>query len=118
MHLTEKDMIGENMWEKIKIFFIGVGVAILIAVFYILKKESIARKLQALLLEKYNKENQQLQNKSEKLNTKLVDNKIVAEKYVEKIEKLNKKKEQIDEKTNSLSNDDLVSAIDDWFKSR
>lgn len=108
----------KKFFEKMKVFFVGIGIAILIAVFFIIKKEFIARRLQRLLLDNYNKKSTEIDDKIDKMTDEVVINNKELVKYGKALENLDNKQRKINEKINTLSGDDLVSAVDDWFKSR
>jgi superfamily I DNA and RNA helicase len=107
-----------KLFEKTKYFFIGCGIAILIAVFFVLKKDAVARKLQKLLMENYNKKAKTIDKKIDNITEIVKVNNSAMKKFDTKIVKLDDKKRKIDEKINILSGDDLVSSVDEWFKSR
>jgi len=104
--------------EKIKVFFVGIGIAILICVFYVIRKEFVAKQLQKLLLDNYNKKSSEIDAEIDKMTDEVVINNNEIITYGKKIEELDDKQRKIHEKVNTLSNDDLVSAVNDWFKSR
>ena len=104
------------MLDKIKQFFFLLGIFTLIGVFYITKKKIELNKLKDLLKKDYDNKMNNLKLEKTKLKEQLIVNDAV--KLKEEINELDAKKAEIKENINKLDNDDLVSAIDSWYKSR
>jgi len=104
------------MLDKIKQFFFLLGIFSLIAVFYLTKKRLEINKLKDLIKKDYNKKIDNLKSEKNRLEEKVaVSN---AKELKEDINELDTKKKEIKKKIASLDDDDLVSAIDSWYKSR
>lgn len=104
------------MLDKIKQFFFLLGIFSLIAVFYLTKKRLEINKLKDLIKKDYNNKIDKLKSDKNRLEEKVaVSN---ANELKEDINELDTKKKEIKKKIASLDDDDLVSAIDSWYKSR
>jgi len=104
------------MLDKIKQFFFLLGIFSLIAVFYLTKKRLEINKLKDLIKKDYNNKIDKLKSDKNRLEEKVaVSN---AKELKEDINELDTKKKEIKKKIASLDDDDLVSAIDSWYKSR
>tara|TARA_Y100000034_G_scaffold135510_1_gene207709 strand:+ start:3815 stop:4141 length:327 start_codon:yes stop_codon:yes gene_type:complete len=107
------------MIDKIKYFFIGVGILSLIAIFYITGQKLQLNKLQNLLNKNYNKKLQELETEKARLREGVkVSRGIVRTELKATIKNLNTKKREIKKNVKNLKTDDLSIAIDSWFKSR
>ena len=107
------------MIDKIKYFFIGVGILSLIAIFYITGQKLQLNKLQNLLNKDYNKKLQELETEKARLKEEVkVSKNIVRTELKATIKNLNTKKREIKKNVKNLKTDDLSGAIDSWFKSR
>jgi predicted PurR-regulated permease PerM len=108
----------KSLIDKIKYFFVGCGIAILIVVFFVLKRDAVAKKLQKLLLKNYKQKANNIDKKLDSITEIVKVNNDAMKKFDTKIIKLDDKKRKIDEKVNALSGDDLIASVDEWFKSR
>ena len=107
------------MIEKIKYFFIGVGILSLIAIFYITGQKLKLNKLQELLEKQYKNKLQSLEEEKSRLQAQVKQSKASVKTELKVIIKdLNTKKRKIKKNVKNLEKDDLSSAINSWFKSR
>ena len=105
------------MFKRIKAFFIGVSVAVLGAVLFVIRQNIVARQLKKQLIKQYSNKTKIIDDKIIKLTKRALDQKISIKAFTEKKQNLTTKKEEINEKTNKVSADELVTSIDKWFKS-
>jgi len=104
------------MLNQIKQFFFLLGIFSLIAVFYITKKRIEIGKLKDLIKKDYKKKINKLKSEEDNLKKSLPSTEV--KKLEKEINELNNKKEEYKDKISNLDKDDLVSAIDTWYKSR
>lgn len=104
------------MLEKIKQFFFLLGIFSLIAVFYITKKKLELNKLKGLLKKDYDNKLNKLKKEQERLSSKVTMGDVNRVK--KDIVEITEKKNEIKDNIKNLESDDLVSAVDTWFKSR
>ena len=106
------------MFTKIKSFLIGVGIAALIAVFYLTGKKLQINKLKKLLKKDYNNKVENLTDTRKVLKKELAKSKGKDPKVRDKISELDKKRKEIKGSVKKMDKSELSSSIDAWFKSR
>jgi|TARA_B100001964_G_scaffold227347_1_gene277165 cell division protein FtsB len=112
------ELYGNKMCDRIKYTLMMIGVFSLVAIFYITKKKIEIKSLQKLIDKTYKQKQKIIQANIDKLVIKTTNSKGNTKDLTKKLDKLSREKEVLEQAITSLSDQELVSSIDDWFKNK